>query len=410
MKRGEFWIVGFMILAVFAVAGLFILSAIRYAAKPQWTETVIMNPGSKTGDRFGFSVDVSLSGTVVIGAPGEDGIGAVHIYDRDGSEWNITRIAGTNKGAESGFGAKVAVSDDGNTVLTAWESNSSRVLLYHRSGEGWSAQSLSPISIQSDDRFGSALAISSNGSVYAVGSMSGDWSAQDAGAVYVYREGASAVQLTASDAGRNTYFGEAASLAPDGNRLIAGCPWDDKNGMRSGSIYLYEWTSGSITEANVVPEQAGDQMSFGLSVGLAGNRDRIIVGAPWDSEKASLAGALFVYTRRNTDWKEDKLFSRDGAEGDWFGFVADVSDDGELIVCGAPYNDQYGSECGAAYWIYYSAGKWLQTRIVPDHAVGGSLFGYSTALSGDGHYAVVGAPGGLGGQIGSGRVYFYELE
>jgi hypothetical protein len=66
----------------------------------------------KVGDLFGASVSIS-NDYVVVGAPGEDGSGALYVFKFDGSEWTLQgNVVPTDAADEQIFGGSVSISGD----------------------------------------------------------------------------------------------------------------------------------------------------------------------------------------------------------------------------------------------------------------------------------------------------------
>ena len=85
---------------------------------------------------------------------------------------------------------------------------------------------------------------------------------------------------------------------------------------------------------------------FGLSVVIAG--DRVLTGAPRDSDAGPSRGAVYAFGRSKSGWSQlAKLTASDAAAGDSFG--QDVAALGRRAVIGAWGVDDGGSASGAAY-------------------------------------------------------------
>ena len=86
---------------------------------------------------------------------------------------------------------------------------------------------------------------------------------------------------------------------------------------------------------------------FGYSVSVSGSL--IVVGAPYDDDKGSDSGSAYVFEKGadGAVTQLAKLTAADGAASDLFGFSVAVS--GSLIVVSAKYDDDKGSNSGSAY-------------------------------------------------------------
>jgi hypothetical protein len=188
-----------------------------------------------TNDSFGESVALAADGnTLTVGARLEDsnatGIqgdqgnnaafnsGAVYVFTRNGDTWSQQAyIKGSNTEAVDFFGARVALTADGNTLAVGASGedsnatgmggdqgnntarNSGAVYVFTRSGDTWSQQAYIKASNPGpDDQFGDTIALAADGSTLAVGAWlensnaigiggdPSDDSAGDSGAVYLY--------------------------------------------------------------------------------------------------------------------------------------------------------------------------------------------------------------------------------
>ncbi len=91
--------------------------------------------------------------------------------------------------------------------------------------------------------------------------------------------------------------------------------------------------------------------------------------------------------------------------GDWAGH--DVAFSGDYVLVGAPFDDERGTDAGAAYLFRRRAdGGWiLETKLTAANAAPGDRFGWSLAL--DGETAVIGAPQRNRPMRGSGIAYVF---
>jgi hypothetical protein len=103
-----------------------------------------------------------------------------------------------------------------------------------------------------------------------------------------------------------------------------------------------------------------------------------------------------------------KLVASDAAAGDYFGHSVGISGDGNTALVGAPFEDDAGFNSGAAYIFTYSGGSWSQqSKFTASDATTYDYFGYDVALSGDGTTAIMGAVGGDDGATDAGFAYIF---
>ncbi len=131
-----------------------------------------------------------------------------------------------------------------------------------------------------------------------------------------------------------------------------------------------------------IPASAGDQA--GHDVAFSG--DYVLVGASFDDERGTDAGAAYVFRRADGGWiLETKLTAADATPGNRFGWS--VALDGETAVVGAPYRDQPIRNSGGAYVFERDARRgWRQTaalQLPPDDVRIGAWLGRDVAVVGN---------------------------
>ncbi|MCH7886066.1 MAG: FG-GAP repeat protein, partial [Planctomycetes bacterium] len=175
------------------------------------------------------------------------------------------------------------------------------------------------------DQFGSAVSVSGDWAI--VGAPFDDGEQTDSGSAYVLRRDDNGTpanpnddtwiqeaKLTAPDAAEGDRFGISVSI--DSGRVIVGAPGDDHAGDGSGSAHVFRHVGGSwIHETKLVASDSGGGDWFGGSVCL--RSDRIVVGAPFDSDISTYGGSVYVFRDDGLSWVEQQeLLASDGALGD----------------------------------------------------------------------------------------------
>jgi hypothetical protein len=262
-------------------------------------EAYLKASNTEANDQFGASV--ALSGdTLAVGA-GEDsnatgvngnqadnsanGSGAVYVFRRSGSTWaQEAYLKASNTGANDLFGYSVALSGDTLAVGAYYEASnatgvngnqadnsatdSGAVYMFRRSGSTWAQEAyLKASNTGAGDQFGHAVAL--DGDTLAVGARfersnatgvngnQADDSAQDSGAVYVFRRSGSTwaqeAYLKASNTGANDNFG--ASVTLDGDTLAVGADNEDSNatGVNGNQADNSAFDSGAAYVRRIAP-------------------------------------------------------------------------------------------------------------------------------------------------------------
>jgi hypothetical protein len=209
-------------------------------------------------------------------------------------------------------------------------------------------------------------------------------------------------KLLALDGVANDRFGWSVSLS--GDTALLGAPFNDDNGILSGSAYVFIRTGNTWTQqAQLLASDNGTYDEFGQSVSLSG--DTALIGAYHDSDNGVRSGAVYVFTRNGTTWTQQaKLYASDGAPQDGFGFS--VSLEGDTALIGTKDDDDNGFGSGSAYIFTRNGNLWVQqAKLLPMDGTQEDYFGYSVSLSGN--TAMIGAYGDDDNGFGSGSVYTF---
>eukprot|EP00970_Alexandrium_tamarense_P001526 scaffold162_cov206-Alexandrium_tamarense.AAC.2 len=391
------------------IYGLGIL-LLQHAVSAQATDKrtiqkMIRGCGGAEGDSFGSILAVK-GDWAAIGAYGvSSNTGAVYLYKHDGNHWVfMQRLIASDGDAGDRFGFAVALSGTGHLVVGAVYdddkgSDSGAVYLFtlNSSSNTWGDQKKIVASDGAEyDWFGEAVAISGTGHL-VVGARQDDDMGSWSGSVYLYTLNSTSNtwgderKIVASDGAAGDLFGYSVAISGSGH-LVVGAPLDDE---RAGAVYLYTLNSTSNTWAFQQKISASDgaaEDQFGLSVAMSGT-GHLVVGAPWDDDKGSNSGAVYLYTLNSTSntWgDEPKIVASDGALGDLFGYSVAMSGTGHLVV-GASYDDDMGSQAGAVYLftLNSTSNTWGdEQKIVASDGAAWDYFSWSVAMSETGHLLV----------------------
>jgi hypothetical protein len=303
------------------------------------------NTGEKAeGDRFGFSVSVSRDGNALaVGAIGEDsastgingdqkdnsaaGSGATYVFTRSGNAWSQQAYVKSSTAARNAlFGYSVALSANGDTMAAgAFDEDRGKGIVYvfTRSGGAWSQQAdLRAKEGDRGDSMGCWVAISDDGNTIAAGALDED-------------------TLT-----------PGINVVKSGDSGIVDAP-DDTS---AGAAYVFVRSGTTWTEqANFKASNAGRHDWFGVRLALSGDGDTLSVGAPnedsaargingkQDDDSADGAGAVYVFTRTGSAWKQEDYVKGSNTETfDEFGSSMALSRDGRTMAVGAHFESGGG--------------------------------------------------------------------
>ncbi len=250
----------------------------------------------------------------------------------------------------------------------------------------------------SGDQFGWSVAV--DGGLVVVGSWLDDDLGTNSGSVYVFDAGSGAQlsKLVADDGAQGDVFAVSIDIA-DGI-IVVGARNNDDDGTDSGSAYIFDALSG-VQVAKLLADDASVDDRFGRSVAVGGGV--VAVGSPLDDDFGSNSGSVYLYDA-SSGVQMMKILPDDGEAGDRFGFSVEI-DNGVLAV-GAYHDNEHGQNSGSVYFFDLVSGSQL-AKISPDDGAGEDVFGRSIAMS-DG-VIVVGAAGDDNG-VDFGSAYLFDVS
>ena len=355
-----------------------------------------------TWDQFGGHIAL-LRDTLAIGATGESSsasgsngdqsddsfqyAGAVYVYGRSAGAWaQQTYLKAEHPGSIDGFGRCVALSGDRLLVTAA--------------GEGSSATGVN--GDQTDN------------SEYGSG----------AGYVYLRRGDAWVLEayLKASNSQNNDQFGWRADL--DGDTAVISAWLEDgsstgidgdqhtEEAEEAGAVYVFRRRGTTWTqEAYIKASNTGAGDRFGYELDLCGDRLAVSavyedsastgIGGDQNNDDAYNAGAVYVFEREGTTWRQDAYIKPDIMDV-WDLFGSAVVLEGDTLIVGASGEDSASpgvdadpldnsqQAAGAVYVFDHRNGAWGQTAYLkPSNPEEGDRFGQEIAFANE--VLVVGA-------------------
>ena len=249
--------------------------------------------------------------TIAASAPNQDnGLnsngGIVYIWSWDGSSWTEQAQLFRNLSDSADFGEYgVGISEDGNTVAVGTRADdvdggdSGSVYIFTRSGTTWTeAYRISYPGTPVDNQyFGYRVALSDDGNTVVTNDLSND-------EVHVFTRdneaGTSWTHLqTLTSSGTPYSYGDALSLSKDGKVLVVG---DSSEAVSPntfvGVVYIYVKQGNTYTEHLRIPNPEVQQNSkFGYSVDISKDGSTLVVGAPYQHFTSTTTdfGKIFVY-------------------------------------------------------------------------------------------------------------------
>jgi len=308
----------------------------------RWSEAArLLDPVAEAGDNFGFAVSIS-SDHALVGAPRDDAgganAGAAHAFRRTSSGWqHVSTLLASNGAAGDRFGFAVSVHNQRGLIGALGHAHygaySGAAYVFQRDALGtWTEHSiLLPSDGEPGEQFGRAVALTD--ATIAVGAPIANHAGAHSGAVYVYErqiDGAwpQIARLTVADAAADDELGNAISLAPDGQSLLAGAQGTHS---ASGAAHLFRRPPGAAWEhaqtLRAADEHAGD--IFGFSLGLG--KRYCIVGAWKNDDHGPLSGAAYTFDLVPWETTPPQLSLSQGGAQDWV-FSAGVQHAGSFVL------------------------------------------------------------------------------
>jgi hypothetical protein len=356
----------------------YIYDATNYSAVP----TKLAPSGLAASDSFGYSV-AATSNQIVVGASYDDdqgnAAGAAYVYDATNLSATPTKLAPTGLGAGDNFGWSVAATSNQIVVGARYDddqgNNAGAVYVYDATNLSATPTKLTPSGLGTNDQFGHSIAATSNQIV--VGVWGDDDQGGNAGAVYVYDAtnlSTTPTKLTPSGLDASDSFGY--SVAATSNQIVVGASYDEVTGGNTGAVYVYDAANLSATPTKLAPSGLDADDYFGSSVAATSNQ--IVVGALFDDDQGSNAGAVYVYDATNLSATPTKLAPSGLGQYDNFGHS--VAATSNQIIVGAFSDNDQGNDAGAVYVYDATNLSAAPTKLTATDGGSNHQFGYSVSL------------------------------
>jgi len=353
------------------------------------------------GDRFGYSIAID-NGVVAVGVWGDDDNGNISgsAYLFDASTGTQTAKLHPDDGATGDvFGSSIAI-DNAVVAVGAYGDNNKNgfdtgsAYLFDAS-TGIQIAKLLPNDGTEGDSFGYSIAID-NG-IVAVGARSDGDNGSDSGSAYLFNAstGVQITKLLPSDGAAFDYFG--FSIAVDNNIVAIGAYRDNDNGFRSGSVYLFDVSTGAQI-AKILPNDGGGGDLFGWSVAI--DNGVVAVGAYQSDDNGFNSGSAYLFDA-STGGQLFKLLASDGAVFDNFGWS--IAIDNGIVAVGARSGGDTG---GSAYLFDASTGAQI-AKFLPTEGAANDEFGWSITIAND--VVAIGAWGDDDNGTDSGSAYVFAV-
>ncbi len=391
------------------------------------TETAMLLASDRANqDYFGSSVRIK-GDNIVVGAYGDDDngeqSGSVYVFSKPTDGWKdieeTAKLKPTDGASNDDFGRSVAISEDyiivGANGCDVNGNKSGSAYIFEKPIDGWKDISetakLSTTDGVDGDYFGYSIDIS--GDYIVVGAYRDDDNGEESGSAYLYKKPASGwtdktedAKLLPSDGDLDEAFGYSVSIS--GDNIVVGAYWDNENGNKSGSAYIFEkpitgWENMTET-AKFLASDGAALDNFASSVFIS--EDNVFIGASENDGSEYNSGCVYIFKKPVGGWENSTETFRTYpvAFSNEFNDYGKVSIDGNYCVVGSPHVKN-GEGC--AYVFYFNGTSWIQKGILT--AYNGredDNFGHSVSISDD--IIVIGAKYGDVNHDNSGSVYVFK--
>ncbi len=361
---------------------------------------VDLQDGALFGNAVAIDGDTALVGASHWGIPFWDP-GAAFVFRFDGLDWLLQQELLASDGMDGDqFGDRVAL--DGDTLIVGARGDGpgyeiGSAYIFRFDGKTWSEQQeLFDPDGEDLDQFGRSVAVVGETVFVGAPGANGYY-----GSVFVYTfDGATWVLqqvLHPSDADQGLGRRFGTSVAIDGGAAVIGATYDNELGTRAGAVYVFRFDGSNwIEEQKLLPSKGIEDDRFGMSVSLS---TEVAVIGTRNSESA------YIFNFDGSSWNQEQiLVASDGDPSQDFGRSVAIS--GDVVVVGAGEDDENGTDAGAAFLFRFDGKSWLEEqKLLPVDGEPGNRFGLRVAISGE--TALIGAPYDDNFGLWSGSAYVF---
>ncbi|MFO0829068.1 MAG: hypothetical protein U0572_13095 [Phycisphaerales bacterium] len=325
---------------------------------------------------------------LAVADPGGDGfMPSVAVYQYQQGDWSLSQVVESPEDdAQSNFGGNLRFVEGclcvGARTSDSIVLNGGACYVYKWSGEAWRlSQQLSQLDPQPGDRFGSAVVDGLDRLFVAALGRTVDGVFMR-GAVFVFQPDdlggwVQEAEIHSPDLDHAAAFGYSIAVA--GNRLFATDPG-------TNSVFVLEHEGDqwkAIAQLLHAPGLVVDQFGFDLSA----TATRVVVGVPaGENPGGPQAGHVEIFDETPEGWSLSTiLYPTAPTGGQYFGASVALSDDGTLILVGAPNDSAGGFHVGSYSIFRLVEGAWqFQGKLFGDRPA--QALGWSVRLDRDRAY------------------------
>jgi hypothetical protein len=326
-------------------------------AGPLMAPYAMLTGPPEASSRFGSSIAFSRDGTIVAigGESDHEGLGAVWVFRRrPGGAWvqQGSKLTPADPAGVVNFGAGVAISANGDTVLVGDRKTPAAAWVYVRDGSMWRQQGapLEPRPIRGEPAISARIALSADGATAVLTGVLEGGLARGAAWVFVHAHGHWVQQGGPLWSGSNApEQGYSVALSAAGNTLLLGTA----EAGYEGTARVFVRSHGRWHADGRSLPGSGVVNGLGAGVALSADGRTALVGAPAAEAER---GLTIVYRRARGGWRSIARLTVPGREASArFGDSVSLSADGGTAVVLA-----LGTGDGKAFVYARSGDRWVQ--------------------------------------------------
>ena len=379
--------------------------------------------GQYISEQFGYNVAINDVGNILVaGAPFNSNNGSlsglVRVYEWNGLLWDQKGLDITGEAAGDKLGISVSINDAGTRIILGAQGNdgtasdAGHARVYEWDNTNWNQMGTDIDGEADNDKSGSAVSMNALGDIVAIGAPYNDGNGIWSGTVRTYQWNGSAwVQMGADIDGEATgdNFGFSVSLNAFGDKLAVGSIMNDGNGTSAGHVRVYNYNGNNWVQIGVDLDGHLNFDHFGHSVSLNAAGDKLAVGATGDIfTNSNISGYTGVYYYNGISWSLIGNEITGDINSDHFGFSVSLNDSGNRIAVGAPDNDYNGNNAGQVKFFKFNGSIWNQIGADLIGEANGDEFGYSVSINSNGDFVSIGGPTNDGNSSNGGHIVVYK--
>jgi hypothetical protein len=366
----------------------------------KWTILGSAINGKALGDGFGVSVSITGNLTLAIGASANDAggnaSGQVRVFEWNGVSWNqkgadLVGIANEYSGHFVAMPSDNVVAIGAPGVIDSrYSTSGGRVAIYMWDGISWKKKGLT-ISGKGNSRYGWSLSMPDENSI-AIGAPNDFLSNGDtAKVIFFVWNGIAWIQKGSEITvpSMNSSLGWSISM-PNPNIVAGGAPYNDGNGVNSGSVRIYLRAGKNMLVKGKEIDGEFQNDCFGWSVSMP-DGNTIGIGAPFNDGNGNNSGHTRVYAWNGNSWIQKGVDIDGELTNDSSGWVVSMPNSNTIAI-GAPFNDGNGNNSGHVRIYSWNGVKWIQKGKDIDGLNPGDKCGYSVSMP-DENTIAIGSPG-----------------